>query len=91
MRRYWQIFKFALLYRFRFSLWEIRIGRLGSSLKILYFVLKNEWPFGYKFQNFVLRYKKNEWPFGYNSKFRILLLKKTNHRLGTTVKFRISL
>ena len=31
---------------------------MSTTFKILYFVLKNKWPFGYKFQNFVFRYKK---------------------------------
>ena len=76
--------------RFRISLWEMRIGHLGTTFKVIYFFLKNKWPFGYKFQNFAFRYKKNERLFGNNSKFRISLL-KTNGRFGTTVKFCISL
>ena len=36
----------------------MQIGRLYATFKVLYFVPKNEWPVGYKFQNFVIPYKK---------------------------------
>ena len=51
--------------------------------------MKNEWPFGYSFQNFTFRCKKTKSHLGATVKFRVLC-KKTNGRFGTTVKKRMA-
>ena len=55
-------------------------SHLGATFKILYFVVKNEQPFGRSFQDFVFRSKKTKWSFGYS--FKILHFSVKEERMA---------
>ena len=54
------------VYNFQNSMFRCKNmnGRLGTVFKILYFAVKNEWPFEYNCKILYFPVKKH-WPFGY--------------------------